>query len=332
MNNKTTPAPARVSLSACQDYDPQHVRLAVQKALQPLGTMSALIKSGQNVLLKPNLVVARRAELAVSTHPEVVRAVALEVLEVGAKPIIADSPGFGSAQSVCAACGLDHVAKELGIEIHDLSKNPEVRRLPKDSPFQTPKFGAIALQADAIINLPKVKAHAQTGMTCAVKNLYGTVSGKRKALYHFRAGDDIHRFCKFICAITRYLNPVLNLADGIIGLESYGPTRGDPRALGFLAASVDPVALDRIVLELLAVPTQTVPTMAAARALAWGEQDLDAIEILGQTLDSLRVEDFRQVPEAERISINFPPSQIIRSYWRQFKLTMRSRSSETHSA
>ena len=208
----------RVCLSRCESYDPVLIRRSVEALLKPLGGIGAFVKPGQRVLLKPNLIVPRRAEQAITTHPEVVRAVALAVREVGATPIIGDSPAFGSAHWVAQVCGMGEMAKEIGVEIVDLGHRPRSVWLGSESPFPRIGIGEEALRADAIINLPKIKTHCQMGMTIAVKNMYGAVAGKRKTWRHFFTNDRV-AFGRMLVAICRQLQPILTIADGIVALE-----------------------------------------------------------------------------------------------------------------
>ncbi|HPS01460.1 MAG TPA: DUF362 domain-containing protein [Candidatus Sumerlaeota bacterium] len=314
------PSPSRnlaplVSLGHCPDYDRSRVETAVHKLLAPLGGMGAFVRPGQRVLLKPNLIVPRPAEAAVTTHPEVIRAVAREVLEAGAIPFIGDSPAFSSTWGVARASGVATIAQELGIEIVDLGRRPRTRVIDPGGPFEHAPISAAALEADAIINLPKIKAHTQMRVSLGSKNLFGCIAGKRKAFFHFRTGPDPIEFGRMLIALTRYLAPVLTLEDGIVILERDGPTHGDPRPAGFLAASADVVAADLAVLALLGVAPESVPYLQAARSLKFGPTDLNQVELAGDPLEALRVPDFVKVDELT--SIQFTLGRVIQSISRQ---------------
>ena len=86
--------------------------------------------------------------------------------------------------------------------------------------------------ADVIINLPKFKSHQQLKATFAVKNMFGCVSGKRKALWHFRKGGSVDDFCELLIDIYRFLNPVLTIIDAVTAMDGPGPINGKARALG----------------------------------------------------------------------------------------------------
>lgn len=313
----------RVALAGCASYEPEAVRSALRRMLAPWGGMGAFVGRGERVLLKPNMIVARPAESAVTTHPEVVRAVALEVVEAGAIPFIGDSPAFGSAASVARVCGLEAVALELGLEIVDLGGRPCARRTAPYCPFSWLSYGSAALEASAIVNLPKVKAHCQMGLSLGIKNLFGAVAGKRKALLHFRTGDNLPRFSRMIVAVAQQMQPTLTIEDGIIGLERDGPTQGDPRAMGFLAAGDDVTAVDRVVMEILGYALEEVPYVHMARQEGMGEANMRFIEVVGETIEALRVRDYVRVTELSPIGFSLP--RVVRSMWRQAGLLLRDR-------
>ncbi len=304
-----------VSLGHCPNYDRSLVEAAIRKLLEHLGGMASFVHPGQRVLLKPNLIVPRPAEVAVTTHPEVIRAVAREVLEAGATPFIGDSPAFSSAWDVARASGVVTVAQELGIEIVDLGKRPRTRVIDPDGPFKRAPISAAALEADAIINLPKIKAHTQMRVSLGSKNLFGCIAGKRKALFHFHASPDPVEFGRMLIALTRHLAPVLTIEDGIVILERDGPTKGDPKSAGFLVASADVVAADLAVLAVLGIDPATVPYLQAARLLGFGPSDLDQIQLAGDSIETLHVPDFVGVEELT--SIQFTLGRVIQSISRQ---------------
>ena len=112
--------------------------------------------------------------------------------------------------------------------------------------------------ADVVINMPKVKTHVLTTFTAAVKNTYGTVPGYQKALLHKRFAKP-YDFGKLVWAIYNAVQPTLNIADAIVGMEGAGPAGGSPIALGFLAASADGAAMDLALCDLLGIPLRSVP-------------------------------------------------------------------------
>jgi ferredoxin len=117
------------------------------------------------------------------------------------------------------------------------------------------------LEADLIVNLPKVKSHSLTMLTAAVKNIYGVVPGYSKTTLH-RLHPKPDTFGRLIRTIWQVIPPTWTLADGVVGMEGQGPANGRPVALGFLAASADPFALDHALCDVLHIDVRRVPYLA----------------------------------------------------------------------
>jgi len=102
------------------------------------------------------------------------------------------------------------------------------------------------LDADLIINLPKVKTHGFTYLSCGVKNLFGVVPGLYKSAYHGKFQDP-ESFGRMLIDLTRLLNSRLTICDGIIGMEGDGPSWGRVKTIGIMAASESPFILDFVI-------------------------------------------------------------------------------------
>ena len=126
-----------------------------------------------------------------------------------------------------------------------------------------------AMDADVVINLPKIKSHVQLTVTLGAKNLFGCVPGKMKAWWHLEAGKDAKRFGEMLVETARAIAPHLTIADGILGHEGNGPSGGEPTELGVLAASDHVFALDRALVEVLQVDPKRVPTIVMANKLGY---------------------------------------------------------------
>ncbi len=154
--------------------------------------------------------------------------------------------------------------RELGIPCAELD-DPVPLPMAEGSVFQRVEVSRKALEADKIINLPKLKTHAQMMLTLGVKNLFGTVVRQRKASWHYTVGLDRDVFADLHLDIARSLAPTLTIMDGIGGMEGRGPGNGRPRMFGLLAASADPLALDLRLCTLLGADLQAFPLYRSAR-------------------------------------------------------------------
>jgi uncharacterized protein (DUF362 family) len=194
--------------------------------------------TGLRLLIKPNFVALRNAHLC-CTHPAVIAAAARHCVDRGARVTVGDSPAFGTALSIAQAIGLPELLRPLGIEVVTLTRGVCIK-----SGHVRVQVSAAALDADLIVNLPKFKAHSQMRFSGAVKNLFGCVTGVRKAWLHALHGDKKNRFVAMICGLMQVLPPTVSLMDGVEAMHRTGPIAGEAFALGFMGASASPVALD----------------------------------------------------------------------------------------
>lgn len=211
---------------------------------------------GRSILLKPNFVSPRNARLS-CTHPLIIATAARHCRDLGARVIIGDSPAFGTAQAVARVSGLTRALRGLDIPIITLD-----RGVPRSSNGFMVRISAHALDADLIVNLGKFKAHSQMRLTGAVKNMFGCVSGVRKAWLHARHGDREHEFTSLICGLGAVLPPTVSVLDGVEAMHRTGPIAGDGFRLHFLGASVSAVALDAAAGMTLGLTARELPIWA----------------------------------------------------------------------
>jgi uncharacterized protein (DUF362 family) len=296
-----------VSLIQATSYESEALRTSLITLLEPLGGICAFVKPGDRVLLKPNLLTGARPTKECTTRRELVYEVAQMVIEAGGKPFLGDSPAFGSAKGVAEANGYLALLEELHIPIVEFHGK---RYQTVNEDFNHLRLCKEAMEADVVINLPKVKSHVQLTLTMGVKNLFGCVPGKMKAWWHMEAGKDANRFGEMLVETARAINPNLTILDGIIGHEGNGPSGGEPRDLGILAAAADVFALDRAMVEILNVPPQKVPTVAASQRLGLCPE-LANIEFPHLHPDVLKIEDWR-LPD-KLVPIDFAMPRVIKS-------------------
>ncbi|MEA5620254.1 DUF362 domain-containing protein [Cronbergia sp. UHCC 0137] len=296
-----------VSLIRATSYEQEALRESLETLLEPLGGMGAFVKKGDRVLLKPNLLTGSRPTKECTTRPELVEVVAQMVMEVGGKPFLGDSPAFGSAKGVAIANGLLPILEKNHIPIVEFHGS---RYQTLNENFNHLRLSKEAMEADVVINLPKVKSHMQLTLTLGVKNLFGCVPGKMKAWWHMEAGKDANRFGEMLVETAKAINPNLTILDGIIGHEGNGPSGGEPRKLGVLAASTNVFALDLAMLEILKVPPHQVPTVSASQRLGICPELAD-IQFPNLSPDLLQIEDWK-LPD-QLMPIDFAMPRVIKS-------------------
>jgi uncharacterized protein (DUF362 family) len=314
-----------VAVRHCRTYDPERVYACVCSLFDHLGGVERFIRPGMRVLIKPNLIVPKPPSVPAQTHPEVIYAVARRITEAGARVLVGDSPAWSDSAGCLKALGVHDRLRELNVEIVQLNR-----------PVRTRIEGAIiglsrvALEADAIINLPKLKAHQQLGATFALKNMYGCIcglGGKEKAYWHFARGHDKDLFCRMVVGVYQKLSPVLTIIDGIVAMEGQGPINGHPRQVGYLVAGVDPVACERVCCDLVGFRSTDLPLLQAAVKMNFGQPFSQPVEILGDRFDSPVCPDFKP---ATLTPLRFSFVRILKSITKQLAILMKSALSSRH--
>ncbi len=258
------------------------------------------ITPGMRVLIKPNLLMPAAPERAILTHPLVVRAVAQYALEKGAGVSIADSPAVGPFGRVLRKSGYREALADLDVVCHEFRGTASV---DIGRPFGRIDLARDALAADMVINLAKLKTHAQMRLTLGVKNLFGCVVGMEKPRWHLRSGVDRDRFAELLVRVYRAVAPAITLIDGITALEGQGPGRsGTPREIGVLIAGTSAPVVDAAICRMIGLPPDRLATHRAAKRLGLVE---DAA-LFGS--DQPEVCDFH-LPEVVRLTPGSRPIQ-----------------------
>ncbi len=238
------------------EYDYGTLRPLIFELLD--GLAGDKIGDKSRVLIKPNLLAPAPPEKAVLTHPLIVRAAAEYVLQKGGLPLISDSPAMGTFERVMKESGIRGALKGLDVECREFKRSVVVDVGP---PFNKIEIAEDAMNADVVLNLPKLKTHTQMLLTLGVKNLFGCVVGLRKPEWHFRTGVDREMFARLLVRIYRTISPAVTLLDGILAMEGQGPGKGgQPRHLGMLLAGADAVAVDMAVCRTLGLAPDSLLT------------------------------------------------------------------------
>lgn len=272
---------SKVSIIKCKTYDSSLVFEAVKKAIDLIGGISAFIKPGSKVLIKPNLLMAKEPEFGVTTHPEVVRAVIKILKGINCAVYLGDGPSVwgsqtGNVERVYEMSGMRKVAQEEGVNLVKFDKKRWRGKFPLTAWLDT---------CDYFVSIPKFKTHDLTVLTGAIKNLFGLVWDTYKTELHkqyFAQGE----FAKILVDIYREARPQLTVIDGIVAMEGDGPaTSGKLRNTGLIFAGSDCVALDSVLASIMGLEPFDVLTTKEAAERGLGTADIGSIEILGERLE-----------------------------------------------
>ncbi|MDR3074206.1 MAG: DUF362 domain-containing protein [Deltaproteobacteria bacterium] len=312
------PAHIPVVLARVAAYDAEAAR-AVGGLLDQIALP---VRPGDRVLVKPNLL---RADALTCTNALVVAAACAYLRDKGCRVVVGDSPGFGTAKGIAKHIGLDEALAEAGCG--------EIPVISLDSPVRKPLSlgGGIglsrhALEADHILSIPRLKAHIQMRVTCAVKNLFGCVSGVRKALAHGKHGDKeqdgARVFPSLVADIAGHLPPVSALLDAVLAMHVRGPSGGRPFAASLLAASPSPVALDTAVYTLLGLSPEAVPLWRELQRRRVPGAFAQEVAFAGDAAEAFDFSGF--IVPAALMPESFSPARLLASTARRLLARIRS--------
>ncbi len=247
-----------VVLVRCREYRSPRLEDLLDRVLTRVGCPQDL--SSCRVLLKPNLITARHGPLA-CTEGRFIVAAATCLLQRRARVVVGDSPTLGTASAALARIGVLEELQGLGVQVSDFKR---IRRVRLPSGVRA-GIAARALECDLLLNLPRVKAHAQTRVTLAVKNCFGCLVGLRKPWWHMVYGGAQGRFTDLLVELLDILPNSLTLVDGIVAMHKTGPVQGSPFPLGLIAGGASPVAVDTALLSILGLDPGLSPLWQACR-------------------------------------------------------------------
>jgi len=293
---------SEVSIVKCFSYDEDLVFRKLKELISNLGGIEKFIKKGERILLKPNLVSPKEPERAITTHPAVLKAIIKLVKEAGAVPYVGDSPigsfeknGSGRLMKIdkfWERTGIKKVcdeeeAKMVSFESSGVKEfNSSLKKIKIHISRKIFEF-------DAVINLPKLKTHSLTLLTGAIKNLFGTVPGIRKAEYHKQAVTP-KNFSYILVDIFEIVGPKLNIVDGITAMDGDGPSNGRVIKPGILVAGGDALSVDVILADILGIKKEKIEYLKIAMERGLGEGEKERIFVKGEKLDSVKIRDSKK--------------------------------------
>ena len=266
---------------------------AVREAVGLLGGIEAFVDPGASFLVKPNLFTVKSAEKGATTDPRIIMTLAEMIREAGAEPVVGECPATGSyarPEVVFDGLGIRKLCDEAGVEINMLDGEEPVRvDNPGGEILQEVWFPKFALECTGIVNVPKLKTHVLTALTCAVKNLFGLQQGGTKATHHVRTGNESERFSRLLVDIYQAIKGqiTLNVVDAVVAMEGEGPNTGDPVNLGVIIAGGDAVAVDLVGTALMGWDPLEVGTNFIAAERGLGPSSLEDVEIVGTLISEV---------------------------------------------
>jgi uncharacterized protein (DUF362 family) len=237
------------------------------RSLAEAADLAALIGDrGKRVGLKPNLVVSRPAEEGATTHPEILRGLIGYLKERGFHNLaILEGSWVGDRTArAFGACGYRDLARETGVGLIDTQTD---RARAVDCRGMKIEICDSARETDFMINLPVMKGHCQTLLTCALKNNKGVISDREKRRFHSLG---LHQPIAHLNTVVR---SDFILVDGICGDLDF-EEGGNPVEANRLFAARDPVLCDAWAAAQMGYAPEEIPYIGLAEKLGVGSADL----------------------------------------------------------
>jgi len=318
---------ARVSIVIAHGYDRDLIHAAVKKGVELIGGLERIVPPGSKVFVKINhLSPASPPEKGIVTHPVFVEAV-LELLKMVSADITVGDDIDSDAGDGFQISGFRQMCERAGVRLVNLREAGFVETGCNGHFLDKVYLSRIAVDADVIVNLPKLKTHSLTVFTGGVKNMYGTIpSGLRRKLHgdYIRSED----FSQALTDIFSAIRPQLTIMDGIVAMEGEGPASGNLRSLGVILTSRDTLALDTVATKIIGLNPRDVYTTRYSEERGLGIGSLENIEVLGERIDSVAVINFKHPAAAINVLMRLIPTSLPGLIFEQLSIKLRVKGSQ----
>jgi uncharacterized protein (DUF362 family) len=269
----------------------------VAKLIEKSGGMDRL-RPDDRVMIKPNLGVSRKDWAGVDTDPRVVEGLVMALKERGVHRItLGDGSGMGhSAAKAFDTCGYRDLSERYGLRLVDLEKDQFIKKpVPMEGPFKELEISRTVLETDFLINVPVLKAHNETLITCSLKNLKGVMPRSMKSAFH---SADLH---KAIAQLNSILSPHLIVVDGLRG-DLHSETGHDPVLMERILVGTNPVEVDSVAADILGYKPQSIRHIALSADAGLGTCDLGTIKLRSLNRPSVEKRFSPPLPYSKRFS------------------------------
>jgi uncharacterized protein (DUF362 family) len=271
---------SKVAITKAKEY--VDAEKAVREAIDLLGGMAQFCGKGDVVMIKPNLIYASHPDEAETTHPAVLEAVVRVAKETGAYVKVGEQTGWHCDPELAwRVTGLKEAAERGGA---DEVVNWENDDFPEYDVPNGRAFGKIRLpkslvEADVVINVPKMKCNLVQTATLGLKSWVGAFHNSHRTFFH-KNKMDMGAACTDVAKVLG-AKLKLNVLDGVYGMEGSGPHAGLVVNPGVIIASSDVVAFDAVSCAVMGMHPLEIPATQMAHKDGLGTGDLDEIDVLG---------------------------------------------------
>lgn len=275
-----------ISATKTNSYNQDEITNSIRRHFVMID-VKKMINPNMKVLLKPNLLMKRKPEEFTTTHPTVVAGIAICLKELGITDItIADSPGGTYTKQaltgIYEASGMREISEKYNLKLNydfgsyesKVKNGVKVQNFTLINPVKN---------ADFIIDVAKLKTHAMTTLSGAVKNIFGTVPGLMKPEFHFRFPEK-KDFSNMIVDLCETVKPNLCFVDAVTAMQGDGPSAGTSREVNAIFCSKSPYNLDVVLCSVINAKIIDVPIVQVALERGLCVDNIKKLNIVGDQL------------------------------------------------
>ena len=249
------------------DSNTSGIKKSVKRAIDLIGGMNQIVNKGDSVLIKPNFVAPFSGAI---TNFNIIEEVVEEVRKCGGVPIIGESAGFEfNTEKTFDTIGATKFAQNIGVKLVNFDAEPIEKIKVKQRFLKELVIPKIVLEADVLINIPKMKMHGVTTVSFGMKNLMGILNRESRRKLHVLGIEH------GIVLLNTIFKPDLTIVDGLTVMGSKA-VYGDELDMGVIVAGKDIVSVDQICCELIGIKPQNVKHIrhAIKRGMEQGQPEI----------------------------------------------------------
>jgi len=247
----------------------------LREGIEAIGGLPSL--ENCHVVIKPNLCAAKSPEAGATTHINIVRGIIKIINEkTGGKCRISivesDAEGINADYAFKL---FDYISLEKefpNVTLVNLSKDAKMRIVLNSSKaFELLEIPYTLLDMNYFISIAKLKTHVDQRITCILKNQFGLIPQKHKAVFHPFLSEVLYDLNSIYC-------PDLCIIDGIIGMEGFGPTDGSPKRVNVILIGTSSIATDFVAAQIMGFKPEQVPHLKyAMKNMSFNEDGLNLV-------------------------------------------------------
>jgi uncharacterized protein (DUF362 family) len=264
--------------------DAGEIQRMIGRAIELIGEFETIIKEGDTVAVKPNILTGKLSGPGVTTDPRVIEALVKLAFEAGAGEVrIVEGAGYGVPTSeALELAGMKRVAEETGAVLVDVDRDETLEvEVPDPLILEKIPVSQSFYEADVRINAPVMKTHDQLIMTLGMKNMKGVIQKPTKRLFH-RIG-----LAKAVVDLNKAVPLSLTVVDAIHAMEGLGPSLGNVFEMDTVIASTDVYSLDVVGARIMGIDPGELEYMKYAAEQGLVSLEGGEIEVVGKPVEAV---------------------------------------------